>query len=368
MLSVKRIRESMSDTNENELFRYIEYLQNELVAEGSESFIRNERDWFINSREKIKASLEAKLGDGKEPHPIALKIDSFEGKTKFESFFSSESFKPLLDDVTKIYEELDVTLSATVDLFTSPGLSPGACARPSIFGHTIFAGEGTMSFCNYWSKIFISVVIGATSESNSELDEVSINQAIAEHDIGIKTFCLTAYYSQLGSLKGFGKLSEPKGAMLERASLVQAMEVFIIAHEFYHLHLEEQYPDSNGLPPDTSQKEMELMCDSWGLVVLTLFGLKHNNIYATNLIAPLVFFSSLELCESTRVKLKPEVAIDDSHPSPLDRLTNINEFIENGNFPEYMKDSSEKFTRISVQISKRLDKLVEAYLFAGKYA
>ncbi|EJG0990137.1 hypothetical protein C4G66_RS25000 [Vibrio parahaemolyticus] len=357
----------MKESENSELFRYVEYLQSGLISEGSETFISNERDWFINSRSKIKKSLQEKLGGNDDLHPLAKKIEEFNGSTKFESFFPMELFKPILDDVTEIYKEIGVTVSATVDLFTSPSMSPGPCALPSIHGHSIFAGEGTMSFCNYWSKIFVSIAIGCASTGKADFSDQSINNAIADYDIGIKAFCLAAYYSQCGSLRGFGKLEEPEGASIERASLVQAMEVFIIAHEFYHLYLEEQYPIDNGVPPDTTEKEMELMCDSFALVVTTMFGIKRENINATHLIAPLVFFLSLDICESARSKLKPNAKRDDSHPSPIERVENINEFIQAGDFPDYMKDSFELFIRISGFLGKRVDTLIEA-ISVEKYA
>ncbi|MGL1292299.1 hypothetical protein ACSTJS_24515 [Vibrio parahaemolyticus] len=205
----------MKESENSELFRYVEYLQSGLISEGSEAFISNERDWFINSRSKIKKSLQEKLGRNDDLHPLAKKIEDFNGSTKFESFFPMELFKPILDDVTEIYKEIGVTVSATVDLFTSPSMSPGPCALPSIHGHSIFAGEGTMSFCNYWSKIFVSTVIGCASTGKADFSEQSINNAIADYDIGIKAFCLAAYYSQCGSLRGFGKLEEPEGAYIE---------------------------------------------------------------------------------------------------------------------------------------------------------
>ncbi|MEZ9593023.1 hypothetical protein AB4298_00155 [Shewanella sp. 10N.261.52.F9] len=357
----------MKESGNSELLRYIEYQQGGLVSNGSESFITNERDWFINSRSKIKKSLQEQLGRNESSRLLATKIDDFKGSTKFESFFPMELFTPILDDVAEIYKKIDISLSAQVTLFTSPSMSPGACTLPSVHGHTIFAGEGTMSFCNYWSKIFVSIVLGCASTGKVDFSDNSINNVIADHDIGLKVFRLAAYYSQRGSLRGFGKLDEPKGAHIERASMVQAMEVFIIAHEYYHLYLEEQYPSNNGVPPDTTEKEMELMCDSFALAVTTMFGLKHENINATNLISPLVFFLSLDLCESARLKLKPNAEHDDSHPSPMERVENINKFIQSDDFPDYMKDSFELFVRISELLRKRLDTLMEA-ISDKKYA
>ncbi|TOP27213.1 hypothetical protein [Vibrio parahaemolyticus] len=357
----------MSDIIDNELLRYVEYLQTQLVTEGSEPFLNGERDWFIKSRTTLQQALKDKvpendLDGSHKKNALLSRLDNFEPATKYDSFFPSEIFSQVLEDVINIYANLGINLDVEVELYNSPSMTVGAHARPSLYGHAIFAGAGTTSFCNYWAKIYTTISLGAAQRGMSVFEEAAVNDIITDLNIAIDAFRLCVHYGYIGTVRGFGRLEQPQEMHADRAILVHSMEVFIVAHEFYHLYLEEKYPESNGIPPDHTEKDVEELCDAMALAVVTTYGIEKNNIYASHLLGPLLFFSSLELCEKVKNVINPDVNItSDSHPTASERVAFIHSFVAQGDFPTYLYESLDYMTRLTQIVNERVFFLLDVF-------
>ena len=215
----------------------------------------------------------------------------------------------------------------------------------------MFAGAGTFSFCNYWAKIFSTLLFELGEINHLDYDENSVILLLTEKNIGINILRLVVHYSYAGTLSGFGKLEQDSKLMTGRALLVNAMEVFIIAHEVYHFKLEEDYPEQNGVPPDSTVKEMELLCDSMSLAISTVYGKKNNNPFSFQFLAPLIFFHSLKICENGREYLLDEQKLKgDSHPTPQERIEWIYEFAKQAKVPSQVLESMQYITSMAITI------------------
>jgi hypothetical protein len=136
---------------------------------------------------------------------------------------------------------------------------------------------------------------------------------------------LAAHYALMDTMIGWGKFEQPKDLLAGRVMLLSSMEVFIIAHEIAHFAMYEAYPDTAGVSPGGTEKDLELACDLVGLNVCTMYGKEEGNAFAFQLVGPLLFFYSLRICSQARSILKGTARESESHPSPEERMRLIYE-------------------------------------------
>ncbi|MBK7491932.1 MAG: hypothetical protein IPI17_08015 [Nitrosomonas sp.] len=166
---------------------------------------------------------------------------------------------------------------------------------------------------------------------------------------------LAIWYSLHDTLVGYGKLEQEERFTSLRSLLLNSMEIFVVGHEIAHFCYYEAYPDTNGLAPDQSDKDLEINCDNIGLAVCTVYGIGENNTFATNFIGPLVFLYSIHLCEKVKEIITKKPRHDsNSHPSINDRIKNVFKFAKvakvHPDILEIMKDSLDAAIVIGSQV------------------
>jgi hypothetical protein len=188
----------------------------------------------------------------------------------------------------------------------------------------LFIGQGTFSFCNYWAKVFTSIIHSAGTVLAQEADHEAVIEAIRRDPATVQALRLVLRYARAESLVGFGKYAHEKNLVHFRMLLVQAMEMFIVGHELGHFFLEEQYPELNGVPPDLTPHSVELLCDIIGFSVCTADGHESENELSRHLIGPLLLLYALKLSEDVQnTLLNTRQEASDTHPGLAERIQNL---------------------------------------------
>jgi hypothetical protein len=320
--------------NSNELNRYIEYLQHQLVNSGTEVLANSEREWFAANRERLGQQLQqmAEESPAKESFSrLERSLVGFEPSTSYDSFHARQIFLPLVEKVSGYMREAGISLKSEVIFANSPAVEPNAFARPSANTHILFVGRGTSAFCNYWAKVFSEVIAALNNpelEFNKRLDFLDAERILTSSAVGELALRLTAYYAISGTVIGFGKVEQSQINHPTRAALLNAMELFIVAHELHHFVAEEEYPETGGVSAGGTAKDLEIACDLFGLSMCTGYGAEQKNPFAFLCIGPQLLFWALKTCEDARLKvlgLEREPAV--THPTLDERIGLIPEFI-----------------------------------------
>lgn len=319
---------SLSEDQERE--RYIEYLQGKLVREGSEEFLKGQKEWFEKNREKIAQRYEEiRSPTGRFGRDLVAATLAHSDRGEYDSFVSHRIFEPLLAKVLAISKEMGYTPKLPVRFANSPGIEPSPAALPSTSEHVLFAGQGTFAFCNYWAKVF-STAIAEISEMPKRMRRSTpeVLAKLRDGQVLIDATRLAVRYAMTESLAGFGKLEQRPDLHVMRVLLVNAMEVFIVAHEVAHFVAHEEHPETLGIAPGSTSKQHELECDAFALAVCTQYGVQENNAFSFQLVGPLLFFYALRICERTKTVLTGELTKpSESHPATEDRFKYALEFL-----------------------------------------
>ena len=257
---------------EEELVRYIEYLQGQLVTPGWEA-IRNVEAYrtFVRSRPAIATGVPEQVWN--EYRDL---ICEFQPRTQFDSPTTRAVFEPILRDVMEAATQLGVATKRPVHLVNSTDISATPLSIPSSDSHLLFAGLGTMSFCNYWAKAFTKVVAyfvkdhGPVSMTSALLKETFVRH----RESIVLPVKLCAFHSYFRTLVGFGEVGVEPGNDMCRMLLVDAMELFVVAHEIGHFFLEEKLSVDS---PQKSGHMAELVCDQYALQLSRTAASKRDN-------------------------------------------------------------------------------------------
>ncbi len=311
--------------------RYVEYFQRQLLPEGADEFWQAQNAWFESNRsalaekllsnsEKADASIQA----------FAAAILEHQNQVEYDNFFANQIFEPLVRTALDICKEGGFAPRNQVRFVNSPGLEPSPAALPSSDEHLLFAGQGTFAFCNYWSKVFSSAIAEISELPTEERSshEAAITK-LQQDPVLVDAFRLALHYACFDSLIGFGRLEQPQELLGLRMRLVTAMEIFIIGHEIGHFLGHEAYPDTSGIPPGQDTKSHELECDAIGLAISTAYGVREDNVFAFQLIGPLLLFYALRTCEQVKsILFGSAPAQSESHPSHEARFRYALDFLE----------------------------------------
>lgn len=312
-------------TDHNEQQRYLNYLQKQLIQENSEPVLEEKKQWFIQFRKDYLSALKNnKIKSHNQIRLIEENLISHQDKTENDCFFASNIFGPLLDDLLILFKEAEIAPKNPVEFANSPSLSPSPTVYPSEGTHYLFAGEGTFCYCNYWAKIFSSLLDKISSKPSSILSKEQLNKDLAGLPTVKRAKELSVYFSIYGSLIGFGKVKQEENNLGVRVLLLQAMEAFVISHEIAHFSMHEIYPETGGVAEDESEKDLESNCDTLGLAISTAYGNKKENPYAFQFLGALVFFYSLKISYAVKEVIfgcKPEKS--DSHPTLDERIDSV---------------------------------------------
>jgi hypothetical protein len=322
-------------TNDDELKRYIEYLQRQLITPGTELIANNEHKWFSDNRERILLQLQERRSKFPESENSFKQLESsmavYEPDSLYDSFFAREIFSPLVNEITQYMRENGMSLKSEVIFVNSPMTEPNAASRASFTGHLLFAGRGVYSFCNYWAKLYVKI-FAELNVNSLELTNRSSRQdvefVLERHPVGKLALALIVYYALTGTLIGFGRVEEPEQNTPTRYALLRAMEAFIIGHELHHFVAEEEHPETNGISETATAKDLEIACDIFGLSMCTVYGHKNQNPFAFLCTGPQLLFWALKICEDAR-SLIFGIKKDQggTHPSHEERISLIRQFI-----------------------------------------
>jgi hypothetical protein len=286
----------------------------------------------VKNRERLEKSAEFTAGaDG--PSLVAdfeRSALGFEPTTRFELPTTKPIFEPILSDVRQTAAKLGIRPVRQIELATSTGTCASPMSRPTSTDHLLFIGLGTSSFCNYWAKCITAVNMAIAPaigfgcvESAKDLERV-----FRKDPSGILLAArLCLYYAVFGTMIGFGEVQQPDTYAQYRLQLLQAMEVFAVAHEYAHFVSEERIPQFTGSLDASQSQQLEFFCDELGLVISRECQSARNNNLLFAGIGALVFFRSIQLCESVRellvesgLKDVREKRSSDSHPSHQERI------------------------------------------------
>lgn len=247
---------------DDELRRYVEYLQRQLATPGWDAIydIEAYRTFFRGT------PAIAKRHNPRLWSEFANRILQFAPRTAFDMPEAAEIFGRILDNTLAAAGQLSIRPARPVMLANSTDLSSGPVSLPSPDRHILFAGLGTMSFCNYWAKAFARIVGYFVHDHGPiSMTPLALKQTFMNHpDSILLPIRLVAFHSYFKTLVGFGEVADEPGNSTYRMQIVSAMEHFAVAHELGHFFLEEQVPVNS---EEKIGPGAELVCDRYALQV-----------------------------------------------------------------------------------------------------
>lgn len=298
------------------------------MREGTEDFLSEQRRWFQLNRHRLAAECAAITKKTKDINPaLENPFLVHQDQTAYDSVFAHAIFTPLLSKALAASARLGYPIRRPIVLANAPSVEPTPAGVPSTDCHMLFIGQGTSSFCNYWAKIFSAAIYKAGTVPAQDRCETSIIAAIRSDPVMLQALKLVLKYARSESLMGFGELKQEPHLAPFRLLLVAAMETFIIGHELGHFFLHEQYPELNGVPPNHTLLDVELLCDAIGFAICSAVGDTEENEVSRHLIGPLLLLYALKLSEDAKgilLDLKPQAS--DTHPGLTERIQGLFKF------------------------------------------
>ncbi|MGG1949714.1 hypothetical protein [Ralstonia solanacearum] len=335
-------------------------MQRTLVREGTEEFLRGQRQWLQKKKMEHAARIRA-LSEEPSEHleAIAQSLLNHQDEGEYDSVWSRNIFQPLLNKTLAICSECKLVLKHPVRFANSPSIDVSPAALPSQHEHIVFAGQGTFAFCNYWAKIFSAAIYEVGNQFDTDWSPEKILACLKGSRIIRDAALLALRYARTGSLVGFGKLEQPEHLLLGRTLLVNAMELFAIAHEVGHFFCYEEHPETDGLASGQSPKDLELECDALALAVCTGYGQSEDNAFAFQLTGPLLFFCALRICDQAAAQLVGEHGIEtsNSHPTHLERIQFIQEFLKKVGAAPHVIDGAQFVLEVAAIIESQVQLL-----------
>lgn len=302
-------------------FSYIAYLQKQLLAEGWETFFREDNQG--PSDEELDAILRAvapTLGDIDERVlEVARKMwtASLELSTEYENRLTEIRYRPILNEIIEAARELEIPAVRPVDLATSTDISCTPLARPTEDRHLLFAGEGTARFCNYWTKAISRVFFSLRSISKGSSQANWDSALLSARPSGVTLAALFATkYAFQGTMLQFFRVTNIPEETDWRGALLHAMLLFSVAHEYAHFVLHENDPEVQGTLSDEESQSLELRCDSLAITISTHIGRKDNLILICTGVGALAFYRILQLCRAVKDRYVSAGRLSESTSTP----------------------------------------------------
>jgi len=351
---------------QSEIIRYVSYLQRSLA---------NKDIPFVDQSAWVKLVIENADRLREIPSPPSLTAAEIEGhyldliafqpETEFETASNAGIFRPLVEEISAIATELGIGLSQPVIAANLPDIGIGPVSRPSSENPMIFVGMGTSTFCNYWSKIYATFFSGLAIASDKKRPERSAEKALSQMPmLVLLTAKLCLYYAFTGTTMYFGQMKAPPSLHPLRAELLRAMELFVIAHEFAHLHFEEKYLFLQGNSDPNLIRKLEYECDKIALALCRNCGAKTENWSAFSGAGAFLFFEAVKISYYARDLIRPQTE-SDGHPSPTERQQALFDFaIESTHAEEqvavkaYMEDLRSEISLFSEVICSLIESAV----------
>lgn len=247
------------DIDFDELARYVAYLQQQLATPGTEAWFDHERirEWVKLRKDTLGESIPAE-SRAELVEEYVQAIDAFKPTGPYDSASARAIFEPLMDRVVEAAKAAGFRTSRAVTLHVSPAIEATPYTISTDAAHVIFAGPGTYMFCNYWGKIFTSLITGTPVAKRGRASLPLTLQAIAQASK------LGTYYALTGTVMGFGVMPSDPRALQFRGEYVQSMELFALGHELGHCFAHDADERFCGMLTVDVNQELELLCDRIG--------------------------------------------------------------------------------------------------------
>jgi hypothetical protein len=294
-----------SSPHEDELHRYIEYQQRQLLTPGWADFFDPQlmRTWLAKNGAKLNADLASQYDDTSSPAAhLENLLHGFEPKTAFDSPQTQAIFGPILEMVKGGAEEINIRVQRPIEIVTATNVGASAAAIPTATegSHFLFVGLGTSSFCNYWAKAFTAIVktLARPNPFRRFTRREDIEAVLKSDPSGvILAGRLALAYAMYGSLIGFGQIDQPPDHLAYRLQVLSSMEVFVVAHEFAHFVADEQMPEFRGQLDAEASHKLEDFCDQLALQISRHYANRADNFLSFVGLGGILFFRAMQISE-----------------------------------------------------------------------
>lgn len=317
--------QSYSSDDEAERLRYLNYLQGTLIRAGTEQFLADHKQWFEENRTRLAQQFDEVMGAyGSTQSALDNPYLAYQDRTAHDSVFARQIFTPILDRALAAAAKLGLSIKRPVVWANAPSVEPSPVGLASTDTHMLFVGQGTSSFCNYWSKVYAAVIYCIATLPEGHRTPEDWTQAVGTNPITLTALKLLFRYLRSESLMGFGEVKQGPHLMSYRVMLCRSMETFVVGHELGHFCLHEAHPETNGVPPGRTLKDVELLCDAMGFAITSAVGEAKGDDVSKHLIGPLLLFYTLRLHEEAdEIILERPEPESESHPSLKERIDGL---------------------------------------------
>jgi len=318
----------------DDLKRYIEYLQKQIMVEGTGDFFEGQtaEEWVSDTSNRTERFSNSKYFNGPAVSQYISDIaERFIAKTRFETPMTAALFGNTLAEVRSASETMFKPVRQ-IELLTATSSTCSPSAFPTNDIHLLFIGAGTASYCNYWAKAYTAVLHAISVASPHPIKSIEDMASVFDHnDSGLLLAGkLAIHYAFFNTALGFGRIDQSDDYLPTRNALLNSIETFVIAHEFAHFIAHEHFPQFSGSLSTDESKALESCCDEIGLSISRLAGMRSGNPYNFDGMGALAFYYSVKLCEDTRTLLKDLGMIpkelhgrpvrESSHPETAERI------------------------------------------------
>lgn len=280
---------------DEELQRYIEYLQRGLLSPGSgpahdtAAFQR----WVVNNRARLESIAQLSGGTAETVDELERELAQYAPRSVFDSFTATAIFGPILERVLDAAREAKLVPSRPTLFANSTDVSASAAARPSSGEHLLFAGVGTYAFCNYWAKVTTRIAAAFHAKFGGEpMTAARLGEVLAAQPrLAVEAVKLALHCKFTGSAVGYGEMPGSAATTTFRLELLRAMETFVIGHEVGHCYLEERREGQEPAPVTE-----EFACDLYALAISRTVGNRDDSWIAFNGAGAYVFLRVAAIC------------------------------------------------------------------------
>lgn len=320
---------------DQEFKRYIEYLQRQCMDPQYADRFDSAKvtEWIKSNPPSLQRLYDRHLsGDAAAIEKHVSEATSYTPQFAYDTFHSAAVFTQVLQKVQDACSALNVSPRNLVVLSSSTEIGLTPLARASSSGdHILFAGPGTMAFCNYWAKAYAALLNSFSRQCHpvtlDRADLFSLAKLFPEPLRLIGRLLL--HYAYCGTFINFGEVTIPHENTALRMELLQSMEIFAIGHEVGHFVWEERRPNQTSSPDAEESHSTEYFCDQYGQAVSRWHGAAENNWSCFVTAGAILYLHSGSLSQRLFSKCRGgsgDDAESKSHPRTWDR---INRAVEN---------------------------------------
>jgi hypothetical protein len=289
----------------DDTYRYIEHLQEQLIADGWTDFFRSENQEpnkdLVEKVLQVVAPTVAETDESVFEMVREMWTTPVDLTTAFESRMTELRYRPILEEIIEAANELGLTPVRPIDLATSTDISCTPMARPTEARHLLFAGEGTARFCNYWTKA-ISRVFFTLKGLPRGLSQADWDRAmLSAKPSGIALAAMFATkYAFKGTMLQFHWVPNIPEETDWRAALLHAMFSFSVAHEYAHFIAYENNPKTHGMLSEEESQQLEFWCDKLAVKISAHVGSKKGLIQLRAGTGALALYRVMQVCQAVK--------------------------------------------------------------------